>query len=132
MIVLWILQGLIAALYLMVSYMKLTRHPHMVESFELFGYSYRVAVFTAVVEIPAALLLIAGIWWPWCAVAGALLVLPTMIGAAVTNLRFKGPPEVLFTLAVIAVLVAVVIVQWGDFTEAIDDANALTSPTVSL
>lgn len=125
------LQGLVAALFLFVSYMKLTHHPHMVESFELFGYRYRVAVFTAVVEIPAALLLIAGFWWPWCAVAGALLVLPTMIGAAVTNLRFKGTPEVLFTLAVIGVLMAVVVVQWGDFTAAIDSTDAHAMAVVS-
>ncbi len=119
MIVLWILQGLVAALFLLVSAMKLTRHPHMEESFALFGYPYGVAILTAVVEIPAALLLIAGYWWPWCAVAGSLLALPVLAGATVTNARFKGAAEALFSGAVLAVLVAIIVVDWDEFADVI-------------
>ena len=95
---LWALQILTAVAFLMAGYGKLSGQPEMVEQFAKIGFGQWFRYVVGSIEVSAAIALLI----PSAAVFGALLLIPTMIGAIATNL-FLGqsviPPLVLLLVA---------------------------------
>lgn len=83
-----VLQALLGLGFLMFGYAKFTS-PDMAEGFKHFGYPSWFRIFTGVVEIIAAILLIIGIWNTTFAAWGSFLVVATMIGAILTHIKIK-------------------------------------------
>ena len=103
-IALWVVQIGLAAMFLMAGGSKLTAAPTMVALFEGIGWGQWFRYVTGAIETSAAVALLI----PSAAVYGAMLLIPTMIGAIVTNL-FLGqsviPPLVLLLVASAVALV---------------------------
>jgi uncharacterized membrane protein YphA (DoxX/SURF4 family) len=97
-IALWVGQIGLAAMFLMAGGSKLMAAPTMVALFDAIGWGQWFRYATGAIETSAALALLI----PSAAVYGALLLIPTMIGAIATNL-FLGqsviPPLVLLLVA---------------------------------
>jgi putative oxidoreductase len=97
-IALWVVQIGLAAMFLMAGGSKLTAAPTMVALFDAIGWGQWFRYVTGAIETSAAI----GLLIPSAAVYGALLLIPTMIGAIATNL-FLGqsviPPLVLLLVA---------------------------------
>ena len=93
-IALWVVQIGLAAMFLMAGGSKLMAAPTMVALFDAIGWGQWFRYVTGAIETSAAVALLI----PSAAVYGALLLIPTMIGAIATNL-FLGqsviPPLVL-------------------------------------
>ncbi|MBD8071569.1 DoxX family protein [Bacillus sp. PS06] len=101
-----ILQVLLGLGFLMFGFMKLGSQ-QMVEGFKHYGYPTWFRVFTGLVELAAAVLVIAGIWIEGLAVWGGLIIVVTMIGAILTHIKIKdsiksmGMPMILLVLGLV-------------------------------
>jgi uncharacterized membrane protein YphA (DoxX/SURF4 family) len=104
-----VLQLALAAFFLPSALLKLAGHAHMRREFERFSYPYSVARLAGAIELVAAPCLIAGLWHPPLAVLGALLLIPVMIGATITNF-VKRPPE--FGWGTLLILLLCVVPVW--------------------
>jgi uncharacterized membrane protein YphA (DoxX/SURF4 family) len=97
-IALWVLQIALGVMFLFSGGSKLAGAPAMVGLFDAIGWGQWFRYVTGTIEFSAAVALFV----PSAAVFGALLIVPTMIGAVVTNL-FLGqtpiPPLVLLVVA---------------------------------
>ncbi|MGG7621275.1 DoxX family protein [Robertmurraya sp. GLU-23] len=105
-----ILQVLLGLGFLMFGFMKLGSK-QMVEGFKHFGYPGWFRVFTGLVELISAALVIAGIWNETLAAWGGLFIVGTMIGAILTHIKIKDTvknmmmPIVLLILGLIVLLI---------------------------
>ena len=81
-IVLWVAQIGLSAMFLMAGGSKLMAAPTMVALFDAIGWGQWFRYVTGAIETSAAVALLI----PSAAVYGALLLIPTMIGAIATNL----------------------------------------------
>ena len=99
LIALWLTQVALAAMFLMAGGSKLAGVPAMVGLFDAIGVGQWFRYVTGVIEVTAGLALLV----PSAAIFGALLLIPTMLGAIVTNLfvvpASPVPPLVLLLLA---------------------------------
>lgn len=97
---LWIVQGALAALFIMAGSGKLAGRPEMVGLFEAIGIGQWFRYFTGGLEVLAAVLLLV----PALAGIGAALLAVTMVGAILTHLFVVGGsvfvPAVLLAAAV--------------------------------
>jgi putative oxidoreductase len=98
-IALWLTQVVLAAMFVMAGGSKLAGVPEMVSLFDAVGLGQWFRYLTGVIEVASALALLV----PSAAVYGALLLMPTMLGAIATNVFIvhQSPvmPLVLFLLA---------------------------------
>ncbi|MEK4563787.1 DoxX family protein [Alkalihalobacillus sp. FSL R5-0424] len=107
-----ILQGVLGLGFLMFGFMKFGSK-QMVDDFGRYGYSGGFRIFTGLVEVVAAIILIVGIWNTQLAAWGGLLVVVTMLGAIFTHIKIKDSasqlmmPIVLFVLGLIVLLLNV-------------------------
>ena len=85
-VALWILQILVAAVFLMAGFIKLSGNPMTVESFDKIGLGQWFRYLTGAIEIISALLLLV----PRTITVGALLLICTMLGAIATHLFVIG------------------------------------------
>ena len=85
-VVLWILQILGAAMFLMAGVSKLTGNEQMVGMFDVIGIGQWFRYLTGGIEVLSAILLLI----PRFSGIGALLLIPTMIGAILTHLFIVG------------------------------------------
>lgn len=83
-----IIQVLLALMFLLAGLPKFTSN-QQIEAFKTYGYSQSFRIFTAVVEVATALLLIIGIWNQQSAAIGGFLVFATMIGAIITHIKLR-------------------------------------------
>lgn len=104
-----ILQIILGLGFIMFGLMKFNS-AQMVEGFKHYGYSPAFRIFTGVVELIAAALLIAGIWNGTLAAIGALLVVGTMIGAIFTHIKVKDSFKDMSMPIILLILGAVVLV----------------------
>jgi uncharacterized membrane protein YphA (DoxX/SURF4 family) len=81
LIALWITQVVLAGMFLMAGGSKLAGTPQMVALFDAVGLGQWFRYVTGAIEIVSAIALLV----PTAAVYGALLLIPTMIGAVLTN-----------------------------------------------
>ena len=103
--VLWVLQVFGSAIFLMSGWMKLSGDEQIVQMFDAIGGGQWFGYVTGLVEFFSALLLLV----PALSVIGALLLIPTMIGAIFTHLFIVGGSPAL----PIGLLIAMSIVAWG-------------------
>ena len=99
-IALWVVQIALAAMFLMAGGSKLLGAPAMVRLFNTIGIGQWFRYVTGLIEVGSAIALLV----PSTAVFGALLLVPTMIGAVATQLFIVGdsaiPPAVLLVGAI--------------------------------
>ena len=104
-IALWVLQSLLAAAFLMAGASKLAGVKLMVDEFETIGLGQWFRYLTGILEIAAAIMLVI----PRLAGAGAVLLIPIMIGAAFVHVAvFKNSPAAPLVLLALGASVA-----WG-------------------
>jgi len=102
-IVLWILQILGAAMFLMAGAGKLSGNEQMVGMYETIGVGQWFRYLTGAIEVTSAILLLI----PRFSGIGALILIPTMIGAILTHLFIVGgSPLVPIVLLVIMAIIA--------------------------
>jgi len=101
-VALWVLQVGIAGMFLFAGSLKLSGAPEMVATFEALGLGQWFRYLTGGIEVVAALLLLT----PRLAVAGAALLVPTMIGAIATHAVIGGSatPAVVLLLGTLIVV----------------------------
>lgn len=85
-IVLWIVQIATASMFLFAGSLKLTGAPPMVAMFDALGIGQWFRYLTGTIEVVSAILLLI----PSLAFFGALLLVPTMVGAILTHLFIVG------------------------------------------
>ena len=110
-ILLWVLQILLAALFLMSSIPKLTSHPRAVEMFENYGYPDNFYLLVGAIELLGAFCLLI----PKVAGYGASALMVIMIGASLTHLVNVEVPRVLLTGTLMILLALVGWVRRPEF-----------------
>jgi putative oxidoreductase len=103
--VLWVVQVLGAAMFLMSGLMKLSGSEQVVQMFEAIGVGQWFRYVTGLIEFFSAVLLLV----PALSAVGALLLIPTMIGAILTHLFIVGGSPAM----PVALLIAMAVVAWG-------------------
>jgi putative oxidoreductase len=101
-IVLWVTQIALAGMFLMAGGSKLVGAPAMVTLFDAIGWGQWFRYVTGAIETSAAIALLI----PSAAPFGAILLVPTMAGAAATNLLLGQSPAVPLVLLLVAAAVA--------------------------
>ena len=101
-IALWVTQLALAAMFLFAGGSKLVGAPAMVNLFAAIGLGQWFRYVTGAIEISAAVALLI----PSAAPFGAILLVPTMFGAATANLFLGQAPVVPLVLSVVAAAVA--------------------------
>ena len=104
-----VLQVILGLGFIMFGLMKFGSK-QMVEGFKHYGYPGWFRVFTGIVEVISAILVIAGIWNKTLAAWGGLFIVVTMIGAIFTHIKIKDTvqqmmmPIILFILGLVVLL----------------------------
>jgi putative oxidoreductase len=104
----FILQGLLALMFLMAGLGKITGSKMHVEGFKHWGLPQWFRVVTGLVELVGAVALIIGFWTPSWTAVGALLLGVTAIGGILTHLRVKDSFKQTFPIIFLAALAVVV------------------------
>ncbi|MGE3277679.1 MAG: DoxX family protein [Vicinamibacterales bacterium] len=104
-VVTWVLQLGLAGMFLMAGSMKLGGDPALVAAFEQIGVGQWFRYVTGAIEVGSALALL----HPALAFYGAVLLVPTMVGAVITHLFVIGgspaiPAGLLLASAAVVVL----------------------------
>ena len=101
-IVLWVAQVALAVMFLMAGGSKLVGVPAMVSLFDALGVGQWFRYVTGVIEVASGIALLV----PSAAVFGAMLLIPTMLGAVAANLFLGQSPAVPLVLLLVAAAVA--------------------------
>ena len=101
-IALWVAQIALAAMFLFAGGSKLVGAPAMVDLFAAIGWGQWFRYVTGAIEISSAVALMI----PSAAPFGAILLVPTMFGAATANLFLGQSPAVPLVLLLVAATVA--------------------------
>ena len=101
-IALWVAQIALAAMFLFAGGSKLVGAPAMVDLFAAIGWGQWFRYVTGAIEISSAVALMI----PSAAPFGAILLVPTMFGAATANLFLGQSPAVPLVLLLVAAAVA--------------------------
>ena len=99
---LWVIQIALAAMFLFAGGSKLLGAPAMVDLFTAIGLGQWFRYVTGAIEVSAAVALLI----PSAALFGAMLVVPTMLGAVATNLFLGQSPAMPLVLFLAATAVA--------------------------
>ena len=101
-VVLWIAQVALALMLLMAGGSKLVGVPAMVSLYDAIGLGQWFRYVTGAIEVSAGVALLI----PSAALFGAILLVPTMFGAAIANLILGQSPAVPLVLLLVAATVA--------------------------
>ena len=101
-IVLWVAQLALAVMFLFAGGSKLIGVPAMIDLFAAIGLGQWFRYVTGAIEISAAVALLI----PSGAPFGAILLVPTMVGAAIANVSLGQSPAVPVVLLLVAAAVA--------------------------
>ena len=102
LIALWLTQVALALMFLMAGGSKLAGVPAMVSLFDALRLGQGFRYVTGVIEVASGIALLV----PSAAVFGAMLLIPTMLGAAAANLFLGQSPAVPLVLLLVAAAVA--------------------------
>ena len=102
LVALWVAQIALAAMFLFAGGSKLAGAPAMVNLFAAIGWGQWFRYVTGAIEVSAAVALLI----PSAAPFGAILLVPTMLGAATANLFLGQSPAAPLVLLLIAAAVA--------------------------
>lgn len=109
-ILVWVLQGILAVLFLMAGFQKTAGSKMHTEAFAKWGYPQWFRVVTGVVELGAAVLLIAGFWIEGAAVLGAAILVAVGIGGVITHIRVKDTFKDTAMIAIMGILALVLLI----------------------
>ncbi len=104
-----ILQILLGIGFLMFGFIKFGSK-QMVEEFGRYGYPRGFRIFTGLVEVIAAVLVISGIWNDNLAAWGGILIVGTMFGAIFTHIKVKDPVNKIMMPIVLLILGLIVLI----------------------
>ena len=102
LIALWLTQVALALMFLMAGGSKLAGVPAMVSLFDQVGVGQWFRYVTGIIELTGGIALLI----PSAAVFGAMLLIPTMLGAAAANLFLGQSPAAPLVLLLVAAAVA--------------------------
>src|SRR5258708_5465242 len=102
LIALWLAQVALALTFLMAGGSKLVGTPAMVSLFDALGLGQWFRYVTGVIEVTSGIALLV----PSAAIFGAMLLIPTMLGAAAANLFLGQSPAAPLVLLLVAAAVA--------------------------
>jgi uncharacterized membrane protein YphA (DoxX/SURF4 family) len=100
LVALWLAQIALAAMFMLSGGLKLTGAPQLVALFDAIGIGQWFRYATGAIEVVSAVALLVPAWAPF----GALLLIPTMVGAVVTHLFIVGGSVVPATVVLIGAL----------------------------
>jgi putative oxidoreductase len=100
LVALWLTQIGLAAMFMFAGGLKLAGAPAMVGLFDAIGIGQWLRYVTGSIEVVSAVALLVPAWAPF----GALLLIPTMVGAVVTHLFIVGGSVVPATVVLIGAL----------------------------
>ena len=100
LVALWLTQIALAGMFLFVGGLKLTGAPELVGLFDAIGIGQWLRYVTGSIEVVSAVALLVPAW----AAFGALLLIPTMVGAVFTHLFIVGGSPVPATVLLIGAL----------------------------
>ena len=100
----WILQGLLAAMFLMAGFGKVTGSKMHREAFVHWRLPQWFRIVTGLVELIGSGLLIIGYWQKNFAIAGALILGVTAIGGLITHLRVKDGFKETFMIVLLGII----------------------------
>ena len=103
LVALWITQVAVAGMFVFVGSVKLTGAPELVALFDAIGVGQWFRYVTGSIEVVSGLALL----FPSLAPFGALLLVPTMVGAIITHLFIVGGSAVPATVLLIGLLAIV-------------------------
>lgn len=109
-----ILQVVLALVFAASGLMKLIGAQMQVANFERYGYPQWFRLVTGAIEALGAIGMVAGLFEEDFAIAAAVLLGVTMVGAAYTDLRRSPPPVVVAPLVLLALNVAVIALRLAD------------------
>jgi putative oxidoreductase len=102
LIALWLTQVALAVMFLMAGGSKLAGVPAMVSLFDALGLGQWFRYVTGVIEVASGIALLV----PSAALFGAMLLIPTMLGAVAANLFLGQSPAAPLVLLLVAAAVA--------------------------
>jgi putative oxidoreductase len=100
LVALWLTQIALAGMFVLAGGLKLTGAPEMVALFDAIGVGQWFRYVTGSIEVVSAVALLVPSW----AAFGALLLIPTMVGAVFTHLFIVGGSAVPATVLLIGAL----------------------------
>lgn len=106
----WILQGILALLFLMAGVQKTYGSKMHKEAFAKWGYPQWFRVVTGLVELGAAVLLIIGFWIEGFAILGALILVAVGIGGVITHIRVKDTFKDTAMIGILGILSIVLVI----------------------
>jgi putative oxidoreductase len=99
-----VLQSLLALMFLMAGFSKLSGNKMQVEGFKKYGFPQWFRVVTGIVEFVGAAALIVGYWDKnWTAV-GSLILGITSIGGIITHVRIKDSFKQTFPILLLGII----------------------------
>lgn len=105
----WVLQVVLALLFLLASLGKITRNPQWIETFRLYGYSAGFCFLIGVLEALGAL----GLLIPRLSAYAATGLFGIMIGALYTYLTHQQATQVWRPLLFMVMLAIVIMLRWA-------------------
>lgn len=106
----WILQGVLAAVFLMAGGTKLMGAKMHVENFTKWGLPQWFRSVTGLVEVAAAMLLIIGFWQADLVLIGALLLVACGVGGVITHMRVKDSMKDTMPIGVLGLIALVLVI----------------------
>ena len=100
LVALWLTQIALAGMFMLAGSLKLTGAPEMIGLFDAIGIGQWFRYVTGSIEVVSAVALLVPSW----AAFGALLLIPTMVGAVITHLFIVGGSAVPATVLLIGSL----------------------------
>ncbi len=108
----WILQGLLALMFIMAGFGKTFGSKMHIEGFKKWGLPQWFRVVTGVIELGAAVLLIVGFWVNGAAILGAAILAAVGIGGVITHIRVKDSfkdTAMILILGILAIILLIIL-----------------------
>ncbi|MGM9987621.1 MAG: DoxX family protein [Bacillaceae bacterium] len=103
-IVAWVLQGILAAMFLIAGFGKITGSQMHRDNFTRWGLPQWFRVVTGIIEVGSVILLVIGFWQKDFAIAGAVLLILTAIGGTLTHIRVKDGFKDTFMIVLLGIM----------------------------
>lgn len=106
----WILQGLLALIFIMAGTGKTFGSKMHIEGFKKWGYPQWFRVVTGIIELGAAILLIVGFWNATSALIGAAILVAVGLGGVITHVRIKDPMKDTAPIGILGLLALILLI----------------------
>lgn len=103
----WVLQGILALMFIIAGSGKTFGSKMHIENFEKWGYPQWFRVVTGLIELVGAILLIVGYWYETATLNGAAIFVVVGIGGVITHIRVKDTLKDTAMILVLGILALV-------------------------